>query len=742
MSKRIHNIDEQELKESIARLSHFSPSTKDDYGNQFLDYIVLDSMSDYGTTVVTPKEIKQTIKKNLLIDFEEDEIIGSAKRLAIKKMIKLLESEKRFEKPKLQLLEKTESKISNNREDLLRLEKIVIDAWKQEILTKYDEHKDIKDNLFQIENLLKQFISKMFVRHGVETVSLLYPGENKIKSWLKENGHKIYDELILNENPFFENIVKIEIPRFFQSQDSKRNQYISNMFNSSFFWHLVQVDDKCSKLLQNVTKGQKLLLDNNILYSLVGLHGKDALESAHSMLKFANELGYELIITTKTIDEFQNTLQWQLKEAREKPTISSELAKIALEELGETNFITIYWSELVKKGVTIEEFIAELSHLDQILDGLNIGIFNKFRKDIEDSEELRDEMSTLRKACGDHINIHIVEHDAFHRILINKLRKGKKYNFNEAKAWFLTHDHKLPQYSKYARQGQAHLPFCITTNEWIQINRPLLSRTKNSEEFENSFHILVTQSYVRSMLPTVPLEKAYNKVLGKLEKYNGMTAEMASRIASDAHFMVSILEIDDEKEIDTKIENRLIDLNKDLRRQNEALILSKKEEETKVDKLGKKLEQLESKLNQTKEDSEIKIASFEKDKKELEGNVSQLKGEIEMKESEVNKLSADLTEKELKVQFIEYQKLAYWSILFASIIILIFLHVFLFQDKSWNLIAKLFDWAELQSELRKEVFKWLIILLLSLLQYLFGKIIWKRLLTKNRFQIFKQELNE
>ncbi|MFN6946569.1 MAG: hypothetical protein ACK4ND_16600 [Cytophagaceae bacterium] len=82
MNKKIHNIDEQELKESIARLSHFLPSSKDDYGNQFLDYIVLDSMSDFGMTIVTTKEIKQTIKKNLLIDFEEDEIIGSAKRLA------------------------------------------------------------------------------------------------------------------------------------------------------------------------------------------------------------------------------------------------------------------------------------------------------------------------------------------------------------------------------------------------------------------------------------------------------------------------------------------------------------------------------------------------------------------------------------------------------------------------------------------------------------------------------------
>lgn len=738
MSRKIHNVDEQELKESIARLAHFSPTTKDDYGNQFLDYIVLDALSDFGTVTVSPKEIKAAIKKNLLLDFEEDEIIGSAKRLVGKKMIKLLDQDKRFEKPKVQLLENIEIKISTNRGDLLKLEKEVIDEWKNEISDKYDNQKDIKDNLFRLESILHQFISKMFIRHGVETVSLLYPGENKIKNWLRENGNQVFEALVKLDNAFFENIVKIEIPRFFQSQDTKRNQYISNLFNSSFFWHLVQVDEKCSKLLQNITRGQNLILDNNILYSLVGLHGKDALESAHSMLKFANELGYELIVTTKTIDEFQNTLRWQLAEAREKPPLSSSLAKIALEELGENNFITVYWSELVRKGVSIEEFIAEISHLDNILDGLNIGTFNKFRKDIEESEELKDEMSTLRKACGDHINIHVVEHDAFHRILIRKLRKGNKYNFNKAKAWFLTHDHKLPQYSKVARKGQDHLPFCITTNEWIQINRPLLTRTKDKEEFEKSFHVLVTQSYLRSMLPAVPLDKAYNKVLGKLEKYKGMTAEMASRIASDSHFMVSIIDIDDDKKLNAKIENRLIDLNKELRRKNEELILEKKEEQSNVDKLNKKVTQLEDKLNQTKQSSEEKIMNLSDERSSYENRLKELENTIEDKDRNINTFKEQLNTQEFNTLFRKYQNIAYWALFVAIIIIAFFLLVFLFQEEKWNFIANLFDWAEGQSELRKEVFKWVIIALLSLLQILCGKVIWNRLIRKDKKKVFKK----
>jgi len=339
-------------------------------------------------------------------------------------------------------------------------------------------------------------------------------------------------------------------------------------------------------------------------------------------------------------------------------------------------------------------------------------------------------MSLLRKACGEHINLHIVEHDAFHRILITKLRKGLKYNFNDAKAWFLTHDHKLPQYSKHARNGKAHLPFCITTNEWIQINRPLLSRTISNEEFEESFHVLVTQSYVRSMLPTLPLDKAYNKILSKLERYSGMTPEVASRIASDTHFMVSILDIDDDEEINEKIESRLLDLNKELRRHNEELILEKKAEETKIDKLEKKVESISSQIEIERE----KTRSIEQEKsnreKAFEKRIKELETGIETEKSEKKKLRDIVIGKEIN-EIVRIWKLpAYFSIIVIIIILAFIVMVFLFQDKEWNIVAKLFVWAESQSELRKEIFKWLLIMILGILQFLTVKFVWLRLFNK------------
>lgn len=731
----------EEIASAIARLSHFSPKTTDDYGYQLLDYLVLDFALDHGTNIVSVRDIKFEIKGKMLVDFEEDEIVNAASRLERNKLLKVIPPQHRFGRAKIQVLAGAQDKVETNRRSISELESDVIQEWRKEITSRYD-HKAVTENIYQLVGWLKRFTAKMFVRHGIDTVALLYPGESKIKTWLRTESKELMDGIINSGDSFLDNVAKIEIPRFFQSENAIRNHYISNLFNASFFWHIMQVDESCSRLLRDITRGQKLMLDNNILYSIVGLHGKDSLNSVMTMLKFAQELGYELYVTNKTLDEFQNTLRWHLKEAKEELPLSADLAKIALEELGEKSFLTSYWKQLVETGVTIEEFVANITYIEDILANLNITVFTKFRKDIEKSQELLDEMSTLRQACGEHINEHIVEHDAYHRILITKLRKGPKYNFNEAKAWFLTHDHKLPQYSKLARKGKDELPFCITANEWIQINRPLLTRTHSQEEFEESFHVLVTQYYVRSMLPTVPLERAYNKVLSKLERFKGMTPELASKIASDNHFMLSIVDIDSDQAIDKKIENRLIDLNRELRRQNEALKVDNKnvskEQEKLIVKLEKITKNLEDREQAIKEQGERHLQAREIDAEEM----GRLQQEVEDKKNEVESLKGAITNKAIKEQVRNWRLPGYFALAGALLILVFMILIFIYQDASWNIASQFIDWIEGQDDTRKGILQWGLAGLLGLSEVLISRFVWKRLASKDARKDFLQTITK
>ena len=433
---------------------------------------------------------------------------------------------------------------------------------KLNLCEKYKDYEIVKEKIDNITECLKLFISKLFIRHGINCVLLLYPDNDKVKKWFME-----IDTPVLNElpkiDPFVDTIIRIEMPIFFEDNDRRKKQYLTSLFNSSFYWHLSQIDEKGSRLLKEVTKGQSLFIDNNIIYSLVGLHGRVILKPIHSMLKIARNLGYDLWVTNKTLEEFNSSLHWKMKELKEKPPIPKDLARIAIDNLGEDSFLTIYWKDFVANGTSIEEFITKTSYIETILKELGIRKTNDYRNVIDGSDELISEESTLR-SCSEYTNEYIIEHDAFHRIFINKKRGGLKYRYSDAVAWFLTQDNKLPRYDRIARKGQDYLPFCITTDQWIQINRPLLIRTENQKDLEESFHILLTQPFLRTMVSSVPLEKAYEEVLSRLSRYKNMDPNLVSKIIADKPFMITVAKEKNENKIGEKLESKFVDLVKEL----------------------------------------------------------------------------------------------------------------------------------------------------------------------------------
>ena len=608
---KIYGLSEEDLKFSIFRLAHFQPTLSIDKDRQIVDYLVLDALSSHGSLFSTTiNDIQSIIQQHIRLEFEPQEILESVRRLSRNKSINAIGLDKSPDQIQITIKESTNHELTIQRDKLKNIEEQTILQWKEEIIQRYDNDNAIVENIEKIESSLKLFLSRMFLKHGIDSVSILYPENKQTNTWINSIEKQIGDSLP-HYNDYLDSIIKIEIPRFIKNSDSKRKKYLTNLFNASFYWHLIHVDAKGSKLLKSITRGQRLLLDNNILYNLVGIGGDENLKSSHKLLELAKQLGYKLEVTNKTLEEFQDSLKWHLHEAKQRPPITSELARLALTNLGQDNFMTSYWNGLASKKLTIEEFVLEISHIHDILSGLDIDIFHKHQKDIDNSEELIDEMTLLKKACGDHFNEHIVEHDAFHRILIKKLRKRTRYNFKDAVAWFLTQDSKLPSYSRYARKGQEYLPFCLTTNQWIQLNRPFLVRTKNESEYEESLVTLITQPFLRSIIPQHPLQDAYEKVLGRLSRYNNMSGELASEITSDTHFMLSIGQLDNtndlngiDKIVDDQITKRNNELRKEIEKLRQDLKSDSTESKNKIQKLEKRVEALDGVISQKNEETE------------------------------------------------------------------------------------------------------------------------------------------
>jgi hypothetical protein len=239
--------------------------------------------------------------------------------------------------------------------------------------------------------------------------------------------------------------------------------------------------------------------------------------------------------------------------------------------------------------------VSEKSHLESVLQGLSIGVSSEYRQEIEDSQELKEQESILRTVCRGGLDEHVVEHDAFHRVFILKIRGQPRYHYSDAIAWFLTNDGKLPSFDREARTraGQtAMLPFCLTSSEWVQLNRPFLSRTENAVGLDEFFHFLVTQPYVRSVVQTFSLAKARNEVLVRAARYRNLSPQLALSLVADSHFVIMNALEPNETKADEMIESKFIEVANALEAKNAQLSNQLREHDQEIKALGTKLSQV------------------------------------------------------------------------------------------------------------------------------------------------------
>jgi len=216
----------------------------------------------------------------------------------------------------------------------------------------------------------------------------------------------------------------------------------------------------------------------------------------------------------------------------------------------------------------------------------------------------------------------------------------------------LTHDSKLPVFARVGLRGRKALPFCISTNEWIQINRPFLKRTQDDEEFEQSFQILVTQPFLRSILTNFKIDKIKEKLLSRLNRYNNMGAQLAFELATDVHFLSTLSKEKNDKVFDKKIDSIIVDINRDLKSENKELYTLIDQQ---VETSQMKFEELNTAIDEISEQLSAKITSIDT----ISSEISNLREQIG--ESNRQKEKLEFEKQEVTNKFKTYKNIIKWS---------------------------------------------------------------------------------
>jgi len=559
----------EQINEAIRRLCHFVPTEEKENMPALLhEFLVKHAMIELGTEPHSLLDIKGSLSRLFNLDFEKEEIEGAIERLKGKKsVISSLQDV-------YSLDIRTYSELKKSLKDSEDFEQRIIDQWLEEIERKYSGLD--QDDLKLLEEDLWIYLTKIFARHGAECATLIYAGQEEAKRFIAELKDDIFT-FLPGRSPGLHKIRIIELPNFFKNASAERKRYIAQFLDSTFIIHMLHIDKNCSALIQKQFKDYRLYLDTNFVYRLLGLQGSVLQKAAERAVKLAQRLNFILIVSTRTIGEWDDSIKWATKRLKEHP-LPRSFAKIGAEYTTEEDFTTAYWHEYTKSGISIDDFFAIYQRIEDLLKEYNIKISNALCDRIKKDPELQKETDKVNWASFHYKSEKVAEHDAFHRLLILRLRgKTPPKRFSDAKVWFLTCDTSLSVYDRSARKGSTGVPFCILSNQWIQIMRPLLPRTL---DFDKTFADLLISPYFKTYghLPS----DVTQKILGRVAQFKYHSPELAVKILTDRHLTEQLNQTEGEGKAIELIDNATAKAAEEFREERDRL--KKQLEKTKKEK--------------------------------------------------------------------------------------------------------------------------------------------------------------
>jgi hypothetical protein len=417
---------------------------------------------------------------------------------------------------------------------------------------------------------LHAWLGAVISRHGVESALILYPENPKAKEVFDS-----IEDLGLNFLPSRSGRVRDmrdwAFQQFVRSPTNSQRIYLASLLNTAFYMTVLTLDPSASNLVQEQISGQRVYLDTNFIYALLGL-GVTAKEtlSAARLIELTHGLGYQLAVTQWTIDELRTSLRAAERRLTRLPLPRQDLAQLMTMRTGENQITKAYWMKYRDSGIQPKDFLEYYSHVEALLGDFQIEVKTEGCVAVsQDQTSINEQLSLLERFMGFRDKEDVVkEHDVKHRLLIERLRGEGHVTFSNARYWFLTRDTKLPRYAMATLEDhRVELPFCVATSAWVQIMRAFTPRT---EDFDQSLVDLLATPYLRYRTGPGVSPEVVNAVVARIAQYKGATPSLAAEVLADTALTERIAAATSDHERDQQIEDAFVMKAKEFEERAEA----------------------------------------------------------------------------------------------------------------------------------------------------------------------------
>jgi VIT1/CCC1 family predicted Fe2+/Mn2+ transporter len=386
------------------------------------------------------------------------------------------------------------------------------------------------DELDQLARDLGVFLTTVLRRHGAEATLLLYPDSEAAQQLYADIESDGFDFLERVE-PELAQVRDFALSEFIRRPTEAQRAYLNQNLNAAYFQTVLSIDPDGAQLVAQAARGQRVYLDTNFVYRLLGVQGPRFVAPAQAILRVTQEAGYECCVTPWTLDEFRTSLKRSRDFVEKYPVPPDAYAELAANATSDENFVTAYWRK-VRSGLKPADFFEYYAAVEQHLADRGISVQAEGCTAVEQqTEEIHDQVSLLENAAHGRRYRHpaTLEHDVKHRLLVKKLRGQGVKRFSNAGYWFLTHDSVLPRYDHIASRGDQSLAFCVSAGVWFQIMEAFRAKTNDPEQ---SLADMMASPYVRYRR-TLSAEAAAT-IVARVHQYEDGTPELAASVLMDS----------------------------------------------------------------------------------------------------------------------------------------------------------------------------------------------------------------
>ncbi len=377
---------------------------------------------------------------------------------------------------------------------------------------------------------LEAWLQHLIKRHGAEAALMLYPEEKR--------AHRLFEEIDRLGTDFLParvgcaGEVREEALRLFvRKPGPAQRTFLANRLNTAFYLTVLTFDPRLRKLAQQSAEGRRVYLDTNFLYAVLGVADAREVAAAHRLLELTSDLGYQLAVTPWTVNELHTSIKRARQDAEVLP-INPGIADLMVQVSGEKGYGFDFWRTFREYGTTARDYFDRVAHFEYEFPKLGIAVVDEGCTAIDaDQGRVGDYTVLLDRILRHGRSETVLQHDAKHRLLVERLRGAGNIRFSNARFWFLTQDTHMPRYAELMPDPDLpapELPFCITPSAWTQVMRALTPRTDN---YEQTVVDLLASPFVRYRRSVD--QKAVREVVGRMEDQKDRSPELALAVLQD-----------------------------------------------------------------------------------------------------------------------------------------------------------------------------------------------------------------